>query len=241
MTLAPTNNVILAIQNDLTDPPHLAGRWLEELGFAVSILHAYKGESVPRQVPEGVVALMPLGGHMNVNDEDNYPFLGDEKALLRDAVSREIPIFAICLGAQLLAETLGGKVENLSIGEVGVYELKFNSDAAHDPVLKASGSYKSAQWHEDFVTKLPEEATLLASSEMCTNQIFRVGNNAYGFQSHPELDHSIIELWEADPDNAFLESGKESVKDEVLSAEEELARTWKPVIQRWGARILKSQ
>ena len=47
-----TSNVktILAIQNDETDPPHLVGRWLMELGFEIKILRAYAGASVPTTV-----------------------------------------------------------------------------------------------------------------------------------------------------------------------------------------------
>ena len=56
---------ILAIQNDHTDPPHLAGRWLMELGFTIQILRADKGEFVPSTVPEGIAGVMPLGGHLD--------------------------------------------------------------------------------------------------------------------------------------------------------------------------------
>ena len=61
--------IILAIQNDQTDPPHLAGRWLMELGFEIQILRAYLGETVPVVVPDGIAALMPLGGHMGALDD----------------------------------------------------------------------------------------------------------------------------------------------------------------------------
>ena len=56
-----TKKIILAIQNDPTDPPHLAGQWLSEIGFEVKTLRADLGEEVPATVPENVFALMPLG------------------------------------------------------------------------------------------------------------------------------------------------------------------------------------
>ncbi len=230
--------VLLAIQNDETDPPHLAGEWLRELGFEIEVLRAFAGENVPLTVPDHVAALMPLGGHMNANDHENYPFLISEKTLIADAVSRDIPIFAICLGAQLLAEATGGKVDKAPIGEIGVYEIELNSDALHDAILERTGTVSTSQWHEDVVTNLPPGATLLASSQLCMNQIFRIGRNTYGFQSHPEIDHVIVKRWESDADNAFLESGKTSVESEVKSAESELKRTWKPIIQRWGENVI---
>ena len=67
--------------------------------------------------------------------------------------------------------------------------------------------------------------------------MFRIGSKTYATQFHPEVDSSIIQLWEADADNAFLESGKSSVEEEVRRAEAELVRVWKPVIQGWGKLI----
>ena len=99
---------IWAIQNDETDPPHLAGRWLQEQGHEIVVLKAYSGEKVPTTVPADIDALMPLGGHMGALDDHLAPWLVNERAMIVDAASREIPIFAICLGAQLVAAALGG-------------------------------------------------------------------------------------------------------------------------------------
>ena len=79
----------------------------------------------------------------------------------------------------------------------------------------------------------------LASSELCENQIFRIGKATYAVQFHPEVDSGIIKLWEDDADNAFLEAGKSSVKDEVQKVEVELQEIWKPIIQNWGRLILQ--
>ncbi len=229
------NRVILAIQNDPTDPPHLAGRWLMELGFEIKILRAYDGENVPTKVPEDIFALMPLGGHMGAMDDHVAPWLANERLLLADAVSREIPIFAICLGAQLLAAATGGKVERAPISEIGIYEI--SPTANKDEIFDFEKGTLVAQWHEDQVTKLPEGAICLASSELCENQVFRIGSKTYAVQFHPEIDSSIIHTWEEHADNAFLESGKSSVESEVANAESELFRVWKPIIQKWGQLI----
>ena len=116
-----TSNVktILAIQNDETDPPHLVGRWLMELGFEIKILRAYAGESVPSAVPENIAGVIPLGGHMGALDDHVAPWLPNERALLADAIARNIPVFAICLGTQLLAAAIGGKVTRAKIVEIG--------------------------------------------------------------------------------------------------------------------------
>jgi GMP synthase-like glutamine amidotransferase len=228
---------ILAIQNDPTDPPHLVGRWLMEIGFEIEILRAFAGELVPTEVPADISALIPLGGSMGANDEASAPWLANEKRLLADAIAREIPVFAICLGAQLLATALDGEVTRSKVGEIGIY--KINRNSVIDSIFNFESGAVTAQWHEDLVSKLPSAAVTLASSDLCENQIYRIGKATYAVQFHPEVDSGIIQLWEDDADNAFLESGKASVKAEVAAAESELERIWKPIVQSWGNLIIK--
>jgi len=235
---------ILAIQNDVTDPPHLVGHWLAELGFSIETIRPYLGDKVPNHVPEEVVALLPLGGHMNANDDERFPWLVDERRLLANALKDDVPVLGICLGAQLLAVAAGGKVERAKTGEVGIYEIfSSNSNNFSDPleeIFTFSHPLPVTQWHEDEITILPEEAILLASSTACRNQIYRIGHLTYGLQFHPEIDLSIIRDWESDADSAFLESGKTTIQPEVERMQSELIATWKPFIQRWGDAIGQS-
>jgi len=234
--MAKARPVILAIQNDETDAPHLVGLWLEELGFEIQVLRAYAGEVVPTSVADSVSALLPLGGHMNATEDHLHPWLAPERALLKDAIDRDIPIFAICLGTQLLAVAGGGRVERAEIGEVGIYEITRNE--VSDPVFNLSAPAPVAQWHEDQVTVLPDGATLLASSELCRNQVYRIGSKIYGVQFHPEIDLEIVKWWEAEADNAFKDSGKATIQPEMAAAESELIKTWKPIVQSWGREVL---
>jgi GMP synthase (glutamine-hydrolysing) len=226
---------IWAIQNDETDPPHLAGRWLEEQGHEIVVLKAYSGEKVPTTVPADIDALMPLGGHMGALDDHIADWLPNERALIRDAAARDIPIFAICLGAQLVAAALGGEVRRSSAAEIGIYEIEATGET--DLVFEITPGTIAAQWHEDIVTKLPAGAIRLASSPLCENQIYKFGPKSYAVQFHPEIDASIIRTWEEHADNAFLESGKSSVESEVAAVESQLFDTWKPTVQRWGSLI----
>ena len=234
--MAQAQPIILAIQNDETDAPHLVGRWLEELGFEIQVLRAFAGESVPTSVPSTVAALLPLGGHMNATEDYLHPWLAPERALLKDAIDRDIPIFAICLGTQLLAVAGGGKVERAELGEVGIYEIRRNEVA--DSIFNFDAPVPAAQWHEDQVTVLPTGATLLASSELCENQIYRIGTNTYGVQFHPEIDLEVVKWWEAEADNAFKDSGKATIQPEMAAAEAQLVKTWKPIVQSWGREVL---
>jgi GMP synthase (glutamine-hydrolysing) len=234
--MAQAQPIILAIQNDETDAPHLVGQWLEELGFEIQVLRAYAGDSVPTSVPSHIAALLPLGGHMNATEDHLHPWLAPERELLKDAINRDIPIFAICLGTQLLAVAGGGRVERAEVGEVGIYEIRRNEVA--DSIFNLSAPAPVAQWHEDQVTVLPEGATLLASSELCQNQIYRIGSNTYGVQFHPEIDLEVVKWWEAEADNAFKDSGKQTIQPEMAAAEAALVATWKPIVQNWGVEVL---
>jgi GMP synthase-like glutamine amidotransferase len=229
---------ILIIQNDETDPPHLVGLWLTELGFTLQIVKAYQGEEIPPTVPQDIVAVIPLGGHMNANDDTNYPFLRNERALLKSAVAAGIPVLGICLGSQLLAVATGGRVEKAKTGEVGIYEIVSTNSSDH--IFDFSQPLPVAQWHEDEVTELPDGATLLASSELCNNQIYRMNELTYGLQFHPEIDLSIVKRWEADADNAFIDSGKRTIQPEMVRMEAVLSATWKPFIQHWGDLVRKA-
>ena len=226
---------ILAIQNDETDPPRLAGKWLEEQGHEIVVLHAYKGEVVPTTVPADIDALMPLGGHMGALDDHIAPWLANERAMLADAAARDIPIFAICLGAQLVAAALGGTVSRASTPEIGVYTI--TPTGVEDPVFDFGSGVPATQWHEDLVSTLPAGAVTLASSPLCANQIYRFGRKSYAVQFHPEVDVEIIRIWEEHADNAYKTSGKSGIESEFLALESELFALWKPTIQRWGSLI----
>ena len=115
--------MVLAIQNDPTDPPLMVGEWLAEAGLAVQVIHACFGEQVPAVVPAGVHGLLPLGGVMGATDDDIAPWLVAERALLADATARGVPVLGLCLGAQLLATATGGRVELGPVTEIGVVVL----------------------------------------------------------------------------------------------------------------------
>ena len=229
---------VLFIQNYLSDPPHLMAAWLNEIGFEVETIKAFEGEAIPETLPTHISALIPLGGAMGAMDDDIAPWLAPERELIRTSVAAGVPVIGICLGAQLLGAALGGTVSRLAKNEIGIYEI---SQVEPDEIMNVGESTLSTQWHEDFVSTLPQGATLLAKSDTCPTQIFKVAELSYGIQCHPEADASIVALWEAKPDNAFKEFGLVKVSDSIKLAEPTLAASWKPIIQNWGHAVLKAK
>ena len=136
---------------------------------------------------------------MDVFEEDAYPWLADEKAAIREAVAgRGMPFLGVCLGHQLLAEALGGRVEVMAEPEVGIMEVSLTEAGRADPLLAGLDTTVSClQWHGCAVTALPEGAVSLAASSLCAIQAFRVGGSAYGLQYHVELTPTTVAEWGA--------------------------------------------
>lgn len=106
-----------------------------------------------------------------------------------------MPVLGICLGAQLLAAALGGKVFGNPVKEIGWYDVAPTREGEADPLFSSfSGTEKIFQWHGDTFT-LPHGAVHLAASADCENQAFRFGDHSYGLQFHLEADQALIERW----------------------------------------------
>jgi len=139
--------------------------------------------------------LIILGGPMNVDMTDAYPHLDTEVRLIRKMMEQEAPILGICLGAQLIAKSLGATVRTNPEKEIGWYDISLTEAGKRDPVMGHLVDTRPIfEWHGD-TYDLPEGAVHLATSPTCANQAFRVGTNVYGFQFHMEVDAALIERW----------------------------------------------
>jgi GMP synthase-like glutamine amidotransferase len=146
--------------------------------------------------PDEVAGLIVMGGPMGVYEADQYPFLHDVCRLIADVVRRKRPVLGVCLGAQLLASALGGRVYKGPAQEIGFGSVELTAEAGQDPIFRAlSGSIPVFHWHGD-TFDLPENALLLAKNANYEHQAFRFGENAYGLQFHVEVDLGTWKEWE---------------------------------------------
>jgi GMP synthase (glutamine-hydrolysing) len=144
---------------------------------------------------DGYQGLVILGGPMNVDQVEKFPHLRVETELIAQAIDREMPVLGICLGAQLIAKTLGAEVRAASSKEIGWHEVAISASGLADPLLAHFEEREHIfQWHGD-TFDLPRGAEHLASSEVCTHQAFRYGRTVYGLQFHLEVDERLIERW----------------------------------------------
>lgn len=235
--------LVLVIQNEVDDPVALVGQWISEVGVDVEVIHAYLGEAVPTSLPAQYSGAITMGGYMGANDDIEFPWLIDARSLMKDLVANDIPFFGICLGGQLLAAAVDGKVEPTPVPEIGVATFRVTPDASSDAVFGhlAGKEVIAAEWHKDYITDLPNEAIVLAGNDVCPVQAFRMGQNVYGVQFHPEVDSEIFSSWAATDDElAKLDHTIDQACKQVAAAESELIKTWKPALQAW-AQLVKDQ
>ncbi len=138
--------------------------------------------------------LIVMGGPMSVHDEKQYPWLVQEKELIKKAIERGKKVIGICLGAQLIAEVLGATVSKNTYREIGWMPVTKTAAA------KTSGLFSDLpdtmdvfHWHGE-TFNLPNGATHLLSSEACANQAFSYGDNVLALQFHMEMTHDAIKL-----------------------------------------------
>src|SRR5206468_3713706 len=126
-------------------------------------------------------AIVILGGYMSVYE--NLPYLNEQQELIRKAKQYEVPLLGICLGAQLIAQALGGRVYKGRQKEIGWFDVAINNEGLND-IFKGmvNNNIKVFQWHGD-TYELPRSATLLASSDLylLAFRIFHNGHYSAGF------------------------------------------------------------
>ncbi len=139
--------------------------------------------------------LVVLGGPMNVDEVELYPFLGPEVGWIRRAVEAKLPYLGICLGSQLLAKALGATVFPNRVKEIGWYPIDLTPEAAADPLFDGCAPRETVfQWHGD-TFDLPRGTVHLATSDLCRHQAFRFGDSAWGLQFHIEMTEALIDDW----------------------------------------------
>ena len=155
-----------------------------DAGAVIPPLHAYD-------------ALLVFGGPMDVWQEDRHPWLAAEKQAIRAWVTDQRgPFLGVCLGHQLLANALGGKVELMARPEIGVVDVKL-TDAGRSARLFAGlpPVFPVLQWHSAAVSELPLKAVRLAENEHCAIQAFQFDEKAYGIQYHVEQNERTVPEW----------------------------------------------
>jgi GMP synthase (glutamine-hydrolysing) len=183
-------------------------------------------------------AIVAMGGAMGVYEEDAHPWLAAEKRLIADAVDAGLPYWGVCLGAQLLAASLGAKVAPGPVRELGVMDVQLTAAASDDPVFAAVPErFPTLQWHGD-TYELPAGAVQLARSAQIEQQAFAIGS-AYALQFHLEVDGELADTWMEIPGYVTeLEEldgpgAAQRMLDQVRAAEAQTVPLARAMFARW--------
>jgi GMP synthase-like glutamine amidotransferase len=136
-------------------------------------------------------ALVIGGGPMMVEDlvDGKFAFFQNEVEITRQAVAKNVPVWGICLGAQIIAYIYGGKVEHMD-WVLGWHDVASTPDGQEDPIFMGVDVFKTFQLHRDHITELPSGANALATSPKSRFEAFRLHPNlsVWGSVFHPEVD-----------------------------------------------------
>lgn len=190
---------ILILQHTHIDYPAWLGLWLDQQGVAWDVFNTEAGHDYPESVV-GYAGLAVLGGEPSVLDP--LPSLRKAEALIREADRLGIPVLGHCLGGQLLAHALGGRVERARQPEIGWCPLQIHDCTAARAWFGEVREARVYQWHYDSFVALPPGAELLASSPGCEHQAFAIGPHL-GMQFHIEISSEKIREWIDDPGTVY--------------------------------------
>jgi GMP synthase-like glutamine amidotransferase len=178
------------------------GRFLDyfaEDNIIPEFVRLFEGEEIPSLAPYDL--LFVLGGAQDTWQEDQFPYLKDEKAAIREWVlDRAKPYLGVCLGHQLLATALDGEVGIAEKSEVGVYDVHMTEAGSQHPFFAGLEPHNRVmQWHHAEVKRAPQGVKILAQSSTTAVQSMAIDHHALTTQFHCEFSPQTVATWSSLP------------------------------------------
>ena len=179
---------LIIVHQKRSDPGEV-GIKLKSRGYELDVRRPALGEKLPESMDDHNLAVI-FGGPMSINDM-NKDFIRKEINWIELALKSSKPFLGICLGAQMLAKSLGGTVGKNSDNS---YEIGFFDIVPTKIGNKMFEKQKTFfQWHNEGFN-VPKECLVLAEGKKFRQQAFKF-NNAFGLQFHPEVNLKLHLLW----------------------------------------------
>ena len=181
--------------------------WLEKNQYQSKIICLHKGEVLPEG--EDFDLYVFCGGEPNVDETEKHPWLIQEKKILRRLLAEKKRVLGLCLGAQLIAESLGARVSKHPYFEIGWHDVE-----------TASGPVKVFQYH-GYSFDTPKGARRIATNEACLHQAFEFEKHVLAFQFHPETTKDwVIEITSENdhPLGKYCQNNQEMIEGQKYQA-----------------------
>jgi GMP synthase (glutamine-hydrolysing) len=184
---------VLAIVHQADAGPGVFAEAVAAAGHRLELWHPADGEPLPAE-PSRYGAVLTFGGGMHPDQDDSHAWLADERTFLAETVEQTVPVLAVCLGSELLAQATGHSARRAVQPEIGWYPIRVVDEARSDPLIGTLPTHFMAlEWHS-YAPLLLDSAVALAESEACV-QAYRVGACAWGIQFHAEVTLPTLEAW----------------------------------------------
>jgi GMP synthase (glutamine-hydrolysing) len=165
--------------------------WASLSGHTLTATKFYENVRLPEI--SDIDWLIIMGGPMNVYDEQQFPWLADEKKFIRQAIDEGKTVLGICLGSQLISAALGARVYKNDEREIGWFDVELTCFAkSNNLVFDMEDKIKVFHWHGD-TFDLPENAIHLFYSRACKNQAYIYKEKVLALQFHLEQTLNSLE------------------------------------------------
>ncbi len=213
--MSRTSRTVLLIDHPVGKRDDRASRMLAERGYALDWRCPGRGDDLPAADDTQHCAAVVYGGPESANDDDSKPYLRRELDWIETWVGQGKPFLGICLGAQLLARTLGARVV---CHREGLHEIGYVAIA---PTTASDGFLAEEMhvyhWHKEGF-ELPAGTELLAVGSTFPNQAYRYGTCAYGIQFHPEVTDRVLARWCAEAAHMLAAPGAHDAGRQVAES-----------------------
>jgi GMP synthase-like glutamine amidotransferase len=175
----------------VTEGPGYFATYLGRTGRPWKLIKVDEGEPVPTST-DSFGGLAFMGGPMSANDD--LAWIPPVLALIREAVAKDVPVLGHCLGGQLMAKALGGRVAPAPVKEIGWGEVRLDPGAEAAAWFgRECAGFLPFHWHGETFT-IPGGASRLLSSSWCPNQAFTLGKHL-AMQCHIEMTEELVRAW----------------------------------------------
>lgn len=179
------------LQHVAFEGPAVIEEWLLSRRHDYTVRDLSAGHSLPSE--KNFDGLIVMGGPMSVHDEAKYSWMAAEKALVHTAIQAGKKVLGICLGSQIIAECLGGRVKPGPEPEIGWFPVKFNASAMQNRIgFEDPLALTAFHWHGE-IFEPPRDAELLASSQLTACQAFAFRGNVLALLCHLEMNEVAVE------------------------------------------------